>query len=187
MKAVAAAATAWLKPLAKKTLPDAARLWLRNQLERVLETKQDLYDRIFIRQQEFTNRECLANFNFRRTADHKRQGVSAMLRVKNEASKIYYALKSIYMVFDEIVLVDNGSTDRTLEIARQFKAREDKADQIKIYFYPFPIARCGGENYGTPEDSVYESCLLLQLGAVKMFLPICLQMGRRHGAAKRSA
>ena len=154
MKAVAAAATAWLKPLAKKTLPDAARLGLRNQLERVLEAKQDLYDRIFIRQQEFTNRECLANFNFRRTADHKRQGVSAMLRVKNEASKIYYALKSIYLVFDEIVLVDNGSTDGTLEIARQFKAREDKADRIKIYFYPFPIARCGGENYGTPEDSV---------------------------------
>ena len=57
MKAVAAVATGWLKPLAKKTLPDAARLWLRNQLERVLETKQDLYDRILIKQQEFTNRE----------------------------------------------------------------------------------------------------------------------------------
>jgi hypothetical protein len=154
MKAVASVATGWLKPLAKKTLPDAARLGLRNQLERVLEAKQDLYDRILIKQQEFKNRECLANFNFRRTANHKRQGVSAMLRVKNEASKIYYALKSIYQVFDEIVLVDNGSTDGTLEIAREFKTREDKADRIKIYFYPFPIARCGDENNGTPEDSV---------------------------------
>ena len=77
-----------------------------------------------------------------------------MLRVKNEASKIYYALKSIYQVFDEIVLVDNGSTDRTLEIAREFKTKEDKSDKIKIYFYPFTLARCGDENYGTPEDSV---------------------------------
>ena len=155
MKAVAAVATAWLKPLARKTLPDAARLGLRNQLERVLEAKQDLYDRIFIRQQEFTNRECLANFNFRRTADHKRQGVSAMLRVKNEESKIYYALKSIYEIFDEIVLVDNASTDRTLEIAREFKTKEDKSDKIKIYFYPFRLARCGDEHHDTPEDSIY--------------------------------
>ena len=74
-------------------------------------------------------REGLANFNFRRRANHKRQGVSAMLRVKNEASKIYYALKSIYQVFDEIVLVDNASTDRTLEIAREFKTKEDKSEQ----------------------------------------------------------
>ena len=111
MKTIAAVATGWLKPLAKKTLPDAARLGLRNQLERVLEAKKDLYDRILIKQQEFKNREGVANFNFRRTANHKRQGVSAMLRVKNEASKIYFALKSIYQVFDEIVLVDNASTD----------------------------------------------------------------------------
>ena len=55
MKAAAVVATGWLKPLAKKTLPDAARRGLRNELERVLEAKQDLYDRILIKQQEFKN------------------------------------------------------------------------------------------------------------------------------------
>ena len=94
------------------------------------------------------------NFNFSRTANHKREGVSAMVRVRNEESKIYYCLKSIYDIFDEIVLVDNGSTDRTLEIAREFKSEEDKADKMKIYFYPFKLARCGDEHYGTPGDSV---------------------------------
>jgi glycosyltransferase involved in cell wall biosynthesis len=78
-----------------------------------------------------------------------------MLRVKNEESKIYHSLKSIYPVFDEIVLVDNGSTDHTLAIAREFKIKEDTAAKIKIYFYPFNIARCGGENSRTPEDSVH--------------------------------
>jgi glycosyltransferase involved in cell wall biosynthesis len=154
MKAVAAVATAWLKPLARKTLPDAARLGLRNQLERVLEAKQDLYDRIIVKKREFTNKEGFVNFNFSLIANRKREGVSAMLRVKNEESKIYYSLKSIYEIFDEIVLVDNGSTDRTLEIAREFKIEEDQTDKIKIYFYPFKLARCGDEHYGTPEDSV---------------------------------
>lgn len=155
MKALSSIATDWLKPLAKKTIPGAARLWIRNQLERVSETKQDFHDRIIVRKQDFTNKECFVNFNFSRTANHKHQGVSAMLRVKNEESKIYYCVKSIYNVFDEIVLIDNASTDRTLEIAREFKSKEDKADKIKIYFYPFKLARCGDEHYGTAEDSVY--------------------------------
>lgn len=155
MKAVSYIATDWLKPLAKKTLPGAARRWIRNQLERVAQTKQDLRDRVVVRKQEFTNNERFVNFNFGLSANPKRQGVSAMLRVKNEESKIYYSLKSIYKLFDEIVLVDNASTDRTLEIARAFKTHEDKDDKIKIYFYPFEIARCGDENYATPEDSVH--------------------------------
>jgi hypothetical protein len=155
MKAVSYIATDWLKPLAKKTLPGPARRWIRNRMERVAQTKRDLRDRIVVRKQEFTNNELLVNFNFSRSANSKRQGVSAMLRVKNEESKIYYSLKSIYKLFDEIVLIDNASTDRTLEIARAFKIHEDKDDKIKIYFYPFTIARCGDENYLTPEDSVH--------------------------------
>ena len=155
MKALSFIATDWLKPVAKKTLPEVAQRWISNQVERVLETKQDLRERIVIRKQEFTNNERFVNFNFGLSANPKRQGVSAMLRVKNEESKIYYSLKSIYNVFDEIVIVDNASTDRTVEIVREFKAHEDKREKIKIHFYPFRVARCGDENYATPEDSVH--------------------------------
>jgi len=78
-----------------------------------------------------------------------------MLRVKNEESKIDSCLKSIADLFDEIVFVDNGSTDATMEIVRNFKHQQDKEDKIKIYSYPFKIARCGTEHFNTPEDSVH--------------------------------
>ena len=149
MKAVSYIATDWLKPLAKKTLPGPARRWIRNQLERVAQTKQELHDRMIVRKQEFTNRECFVNFDFSLMANRKPRGVSGMVRVKNEESKIYYCLSSIYDVFDEIVLVDNASTDRTLDIAREFKNEKDKAGKIKIYFYPFKLARCGDEHGGS--------------------------------------
>jgi glycosyltransferase involved in cell wall biosynthesis len=155
MKTVSCIAADWLKPLARKTLPYAARRWIRDQLERVSQKRQELHDRIIVRKLEFMNKEGFANFNFRLMANHRQQGVSAMLRVKNEESKIYHCLKSIYDVFDEIVLVDNGSTDRTLQIVREFKTTAGKDEKIKIFFYPFKIARCGDEHYGTPEDSVH--------------------------------
>ena len=155
MSEISTSAANWLRPLARRTLPLAARLWIRNEIERASETKQDLYDRFIVREQVFTNRECLRNFNFRLTTNAKREGVSAMVRVRDEESKIYYALKSIYDIFDEIVLVDNASTDRTLNIARKFKAEEDQADKIKLYSYPFKLARCGDEHHDTPEDSIY--------------------------------
>ena len=75
----------------------------------------------------------------------------------------------------------------TLEIVREFKAREDKADQIKIYFYPFHNCSLRRRKLRHARGLGLESCLLLQLGAVKMLLPLRLQMGRGHGATKKSA
>ena len=43
--------------------------------------------------------------------------------VKNEHETIPLCLKSVRGLFDEIVVVDTGSTDRTKEIAREFGAR----------------------------------------------------------------
>ncbi|MBC7239947.1 MAG: glycosyltransferase, partial [Chloroflexi bacterium] len=40
--------------------------------------------------------------------------------VLNEEEFLPYSIRSIYNVVDEIVVVDNGSTDRTLEVARSF-------------------------------------------------------------------
>ena len=43
--------------------------------------------------------------------------------VKNEQENLPKCLASVEGIFDEIVLVDTGSTDRTKEIAREFGAR----------------------------------------------------------------
>lgn len=49
--------------------------------------------------------------------------ISACLIVFNEEKNLARCLQSIAPVVDEIVVVDSGSTDRTVEIARSFNAR----------------------------------------------------------------
>jgi glycosyltransferase involved in cell wall biosynthesis len=43
--------------------------------------------------------------------------------VRDEAENLPHCLESVRGIFDEIVVVDTGSTDRTREIAREFGAR----------------------------------------------------------------
>ena len=49
--------------------------------------------------------------------------ISACMIVKNEEKLLPTCLKSIRDYVDEIVIVDTGSTDRTISIARSFGAR----------------------------------------------------------------
>lgn len=46
--------------------------------------------------------------------------LSLCLAVFNEEKNIHYPLKSAYDLVDEIVIVDGGSSDRTVEIAKSF-------------------------------------------------------------------
>ena len=53
--------------------------------------------------------------------------ISSCIIVKNEAENIARCLESIKSISDEIIVVDTGSTDNTVEIAKSYGAR--------IYFY----------------------------------------------------
>ena len=48
---------------------------------------------------------------------------SLTMIVKNEEDNLSHCLESVRDIFDEIVVVDTGSTDRTIEIARSFGAK----------------------------------------------------------------
>lgn len=50
-------------------------------------------------------------------------GISLSMIVKNEGKHLYECLNSVKNVVDEIVIVDTGSTDNTLEIAKSFNAK----------------------------------------------------------------
>jgi glycosyltransferase involved in cell wall biosynthesis len=53
----------------------------------------------------------------------QRAKVSLTMIVRNEEKNLPHCLKSAKGLFDEIVIVDTGSTDRTKEIAAKFKAK----------------------------------------------------------------
>lgn len=72
--------------------------------------------------------------------------VSGYIITKNNAKSLNWALESVYKYLDEIVIVDSGSTDDTLEIAKKYDA--------KIYFNEFKdfsaqrnfaISKCTGD------------------------------------------
>ena len=66
--------------------------------------------------------------------------LSVLTLTKNNEKTLEYNLKSIYKYADEIVILDSGSTDKTLEIARKYTD--------KILFRPFDGNFGEQKNYG---------------------------------------
>ena len=72
--------------------------------------------------------------NSKQSEDHKKKTenkpvVSVCMIVKNEEQFLDNCLKSIRNIADEIIIVDTGSNDRTVEIAKKYTD--------KIYFHPW--------------------------------------------------
>ena len=118
----------------------------------------------------YKNAENQNKYNFTRLrfGFKRKKGVSAMLRLKNEEANIKSVLISCLKVFDEIVIIDNNSTDETMNIVASVRdIQSSYAEKIKTFAYPFDIARCGQENYECAENSVhslaffYNYCLSL--------------------------
>lgn len=139
----------------RRVLGQIRILWLQlihqNQVLNVIGIRTGFISR----NKKFKNRENLTDFNFYLPYNSERIGISAILRVKNEQQKILYCLASILDVFDEIVFIDNASTDKTLELTLQFKERYDADGKIKVYSYPHAISRCGSEHLATSQNSVH--------------------------------
>ncbi|MBT9317288.1 glycosyltransferase [Leptothoe spongobia] len=102
----------------------------------------------------FENIEGLTDFNFCIPLRSDKKGISAFIRAKNEEDKIHKCLMSIIDVFDEIVLVDNNSNDNTIHLAYRFKEKYDSDNKLKIFSYPFEMARFGSEYKEVPENSI---------------------------------
>ncbi|AFT68014.1 glycosyltransferase family 2 protein [Cycloclasticus sp. P1] len=102
----------------------------------------------------FENDEGLSSFNFTLTKKAKPRGVSAMLRVKNEEVNIVSCLESIVECFDEVVVIDNGSTDGTATLVENFQIGHPLGQRVSLHEYPFEVAKCGKEHQETKESSL---------------------------------
>jgi hypothetical protein len=82
-------------------------------------------------------------------------GFTAVVRAKNEADPLPWVLPPLLRAVERIVLVDNGSTDGTPEVARRVAEECGAAERLEVHSYPFSVARCGEEHLGTPPESVH--------------------------------
>ena len=57
--------------------------------------------------------------------------LSACMMIKNEEKNLPRSLSSVINLVDEIVIVDTGSTDNSIEIAKSF------GDKVKIFYHPW--------------------------------------------------
>jgi len=105
-----------------------------------------------------TNLEEETEFNVRWAwAEHPlRTGFTGVVRVKDEARSLPYVLPQLLRATQRVVLVDNGSTDGTPDVAREVAAAAGAADRLEVHEYPFAVSRCGEEHLGTPQMSVVE-------------------------------
>ncbi len=106
---------------------------------------------------QYENIEGYENFFYKMPEKQREVGISAMLRIKNEGSKITECLNSIIDIFDELVVVNNASTDDTLQKVNSYLEGLSKKERskVKLIYYPFNISRCGREHYDTDENSVH--------------------------------
>lgn len=103
-----------------------------------------------------TNVEGEADFNVRwGWADGPlRRGMTAIVRVKDEARALPFTLPPLLRAVERVLLIDNGSTDDTAAVACAV-AEATGAAPLDVARYPFAVARCGAEHVATPEASVH--------------------------------
>lgn len=94
------------------------------------------------------------NTNCQTASGNGRPSLSACMIVKNEEKFLAQCLKSIKDAVDEIIIVDTGSTDRTVEIAQSFGA--------KVYHHPWRNSFSEARNHSL----IYATCdWILQIDA----------------------
>ncbi|HEU0223725.1 MAG TPA: glycosyltransferase, partial [Paracoccaceae bacterium] len=76
----------------------------------------------------------------RRQEGRLEPGLTFLIRAKNEAPTVGACIESVAGLGDEIIFVDNGSTDGTALIAEKLKGR---IFELKTFLYPHEIPRAG--------------------------------------------
>ncbi len=86
-----------------------------------------------------------------------RRGSTAVLRVKDEALSLPWVLPPLLRAMDEVLIVDNGSSDGTADVARAVAEAmgPTAAGRLRLAAYPFAVARAGAEHLAVHERSVH--------------------------------
>ena len=83
------------------------------------------------------------------------EGFTAVVRVKNESRALPWVLPPLLRAVNRVVLVDNGSTDGTPDLAESIAKESGLGERLYVASYPFAVSRCGPEHLATPPSSVH--------------------------------
>jgi glycosyltransferase involved in cell wall biosynthesis len=108
-----------------------------------------------LRARQFVSREALKDYNFTLDPGRKTPGITALIRVKNEESNIADCIASVMPCVDEVLIIDNGSTDATVSIIQDMLKSQVLDKPLRLLSYPFLVSRCGREHAETDEHSVH--------------------------------
>jgi glycosyltransferase involved in cell wall biosynthesis len=108
-------------------------------------------------QEEWENREGLSEYAVRWNwvGEPSGSGFTAVLRVKDEARSLPWVLPGVLRSVEQTIVVDNGSTDGTPEVAREVAEELGFGERLEVLCYPFLVSRCGPEHLWTYPDSVH--------------------------------
>ena len=103
------------------------------------------------------NREGLSEYAVRWNwvEDSSGSGFTAVLRVKDEARSLPWVLPGVLRSVEQTIVVDNGSTDGTPEVALEVAEGLGLGERLRVLSYPFAVSRCGPEHLWTYPDSVH--------------------------------
>jgi hypothetical protein len=106
---------------------------------------------------EWVNREGLEEYAVRWNwvNSPSSSGFTAVLRVKDEARSLPWVLPGVLRSVEKAIVVDNGSTDGTPEVAREVAGGLGMGEKLEVLSYPFRVSRCGPEHLMTYPDSVH--------------------------------
>jgi glycosyltransferase involved in cell wall biosynthesis len=107
--------------------------------------------------EEWTNREGISEYAVRwhwAEGPSSPPGFTAVLRVKDEARSLPWALPGVLRSVQRAIVVDNGSTDGTPEVAEEVAEGLGLGGRLEVLSYPFAVSRCGPEHLWTHPDSV---------------------------------
>jgi hypothetical protein len=106
---------------------------------------------------EWKNREGLSEYAVRWNwvEDSSDSGFTAVLRVKDEARSLPWVLPGVLRSVEQTIVVDNGSTDGTPEVALRIAEELGFGERLRVLSYPFAVSRCGPEHLWTYPDSVH--------------------------------
>jgi len=106
---------------------------------------------------ELQNREGISEYAVRWNwvSGPSSSGFTAVLRVKDEARSLPWVLPGVLRSTERTIVVDNGSTDGTPEVATELAAGLDLGERLRVLSYPFAVSRCGPEHLWTYPDSVH--------------------------------